>query len=165
MAKNIEKLYYKYEYKDGNIEGTAEISLDRFEGQYTRAQFKLDSIVMTNMIPYMPMDTGQFINVTKAMSASIAGSGKVYAAAPPFGRYLYNGQLMVDSETGSPFARKGAKKVLLSEFGGATSEAEFKLQFSTKAHPKAQEKWFEAAKKDYGAKWINRAKRIAGGNK
>ena len=164
MGKNINMLRYKYKYKDGAIEGTAEINLDRFDGQYSRAQYELDSIVMTHMVPYMPMDTGQFINVTKAMSAAIAGSGKVYAAAPPFGRFLYEGLVMVDSETGSPYARKGAKKVLVSEFGGATM-ADRELNFSKSAHPKAQAKWFEAAKKEHGKNWIALAKKTAGGGK
>ncbi len=64
---------------------------------------------------HMPMQTGQFINVTKAMSAAVAGTGKVVAAAPPMGRFLYEGRTMVDEKTGSPWARKGARKVLVSQ--------------------------------------------------
>ena len=41
---------------------------------------------------HMPMQTGQFINVTKAMSAAVAGTGKVVAAAPPMGCFLYEGK-------------------------------------------------------------------------
>lgn len=153
-----------YAYKDKNLVAEMEIDLSRFEGQYSKAQFALDSAVMTDMIPYMPMDTGQFINVTKAMSAAIAGSGKVIAAAPPFGRYLYNGLLMVDESTGSAFARKGAKKVLVSEFGGM-SMADQKLDFSKSAHPKATDHWFDSAKEENVRTWVKIAKREAGGGK
>lgn len=164
MAKNIKKLRYQYDYKDKNLVAEMDIRLDRFEEQYSKAQFMLDSMIMTDMVPYMPMDTGQFINVTKAMSASIAGSGKVVAAAPPFGRFLYNGLVMVDEATGSPYARKGAKKVLASEYGGLTA-ADKKLNFSKSAHPKATDHWFDAAKKEHGKQWTRIAKKTAGGGK
>jgi hypothetical protein len=164
MSKNIKKLRYQYDYKGKNLVAEMEIDLGRFEGQFSKAQYILDSTVMTDMVPYMPMDTGQFINVTKAMSASIAGSGKVVAAAPPFGRFLYNGLVMVDEATGSPYARKGAKKVLVSEFGGLTSAPQ-KLNFSKSAHPKATDHWFEAAKKEHGKQWIDIVKKNAGGGK
>lgn len=153
MAKHIEKLDYKFKYKDKTIEGVMEIDLGRFEGQYTKAQYELDSTVMTDMVLYMPMQTGTFINVTRGMSASIAGSGKVVAAAPPMGRFLYEGKLMVGERTRSAWAEKGEKKVL----------AEENLDFSKHAHPKAQSHWFEAAKKDQGKVWIRKVKQIAGG--
>lgn len=139
-----------------------EIDLGRFEGQFSRAQYMLDSAVMTAMEPYMPMDTGQFINVTKAMSASIAGSGTVVAAAPPFGRFLYNGLVMVDEVTGSPYARKGARKVLVSEYGGLTAASQ-KLNFSKSAHPSARDHWFDAAKTESLTQWVEMVKKTAGG--
>lgn len=160
----IKKLKHRYNYEGKNLVAEMEIDLGRFDGQYSKAQFMLDSMVMTDMVPYMPMQTGQFINVTKAMSASIAGSGKVIAAAPPFGRFLYNGLVMVDEATGSPWARYGAEKVLVSEYGGL-SMADQKLEFSKGAHPKAQEKWFEAAKLEHGDKWKSTVKKMAGGGK
>lgn len=153
MAKHIEKLDYKFKYKDKTIEGVMEIDLGRFEGQYTRAQYDLDSTVMTDMVPYMPMQTGTFINVTRGMSQAIAGSGKVVAAAPPMGRFLYNGKLMVGERTRSAWAAKGEKKVI----------TEKDLDFSKHAHPKAQSHWFDAAKKDHGKVWIKKVKQIAGG--
>lgn len=153
MAKHIEKLDYKFQYKDKTIEGVMEIDLGRFEGQYTRAQYDLDSTVMTDMVPYMPMQTGTFINVTRGMSQAIAGSGKVVAAAPPMGRFLYNGKLMVGERTRSAWAAKGEKKVI----------TEKDLDFSKHAHPKAQSHWFEAAKKDHDKVWIKKVKQIAGG--
>lgn len=162
MAKYIQKLKYKYKYKDRDITAEMELDLGRFEGQYSKAQFALDSAVMTSMVPFMPKETNSFINVTRAMSAAIAGSGKVIAAAPPMGRFLYEGKTMVDIDTGSPWARKGAKKVLVSQYGGKTKAKE-NLVFSKSAHPKAQDHWFDAAKERDGDKWVRKVKKIAGG--
>lgn len=162
MAKKIAKIKYSYKDKGPNYEVNMLIDLGRFEKQYTRAQYDLDSTVMTSMIPYMPMQTGTFVNVTRGMSAAIAGSGKVVAAAPPMGRFLYEGKTMVDEKTGSPWARKGAKKVLVSQYGGKTNTRQ-DLSYSKHAHPKAQSHWFEAAKKDHGHVWIRKVKKIAGG--
>ena len=130
-----------------------EIDLNRFEKQYNKAQYKLDSMVMDSMVPFMPMETGTFINVTRAMSAALAGSGKVVAAAPPMGRFLYNGKLMIGEYTLSAFAAKGEKKVV----------TDTDLQYSKTTHSEAQSHWFEAAKAKDGKKWIAEVKHIAGG--
>lgn len=150
----IEHIVYNYVTDSGgnaNIE--LDVDLSRFERQYGEAQFALDSMIMTSMVPYMPMRTGTFINVTKALSASIAGSGYVYAAAPPFGRFLYEGKVMVDPDTNSPWARPGAKKIVINK----------DLDYDKNAHPKVTDHWFDAAKKDHGKSWIRATRRIAGG--
>lgn len=134
------------------------LDMSRVENNFNKAQFALDSAVMTSMVPLMPHDSGQFINTTKSMSAAKAGSGEVVAAAPPYGRYLYMGKNMVDAKTGSPWARKGAKKVLVSEFGGKTN-AKQNLSFSGGA----KAKWFDEAKKKDGDNWIDLVKKTAGG--
>lgn len=130
-----------------------EIDLDRFEKQFNEAQYLLDSMVMDSMVRFMPMQTGTFINVTRAMSSAIAGTGKVYAAAPPMGRFLYEGLVMVDPVTLSPFARKGVKKVVTDR----------KLVLNAHAHPEAQDHWFDAAAKADGKRWVVKVKRKAGG--
>ena len=146
--------------RDGEILGiNMDIDLSRFYDQYSRAQFELDSMVMTDMVPYMPMETGLFIDITRAMSAAVAGTGKVVAAAPPMGRFLYEGKTMVDEKTGSPWARKGARKVVVSQFTGKTN-AKHNLTY---AHGR-QSHWFEEAKKQHGKQWIAKTKRTAGGN-
>ena len=89
-----------------------EVDAEELTRKFNKAQFALDSAIMTSMIPFMPQQTGQFINETQAESAALAGSGQVVAAAAPMGRFLYEGKTMVDVKTGSPWARKGAKKVL-----------------------------------------------------
>lgn len=154
MAKRkmIAKVRYNYIKKDAGRDATIglDVDLSRFEKQYGRAQFALDSMIMTSMVPYMPHQTGTFINVTKAMSAAIAGSGTVIAAAPPFGRFLYEGKVMVDEQTGSPWARPGARKIVTDR----------DLKYS---NPKATAHWFDTANDKHGKSWVKAVKKIAGG--
>lgn len=138
------------------------LTLDRMTDNFNRAQYALDSMVMTSMAPFMPMQDGTFINQTRAKSAAMAGSGEVCAGVAPQGRFLYEGKTMVDEKTGSPWARKGAKKVLVSQYAGKT-QAKENLVFSQHAHPKAQSHWFDPAKEADGRKWIKTVKQIAGG--
>lgn len=141
-----------------------ELDMSRFERQFQEAQYYLDGAVMNSMVPYMPMITGSFINTTRAASASVQGSGLVYAAYAPQGRFLYEGKVMVDEMTGSPLARRGARKVLVSEYTGKTNAKE-NISYTHQAHPKAQDHWFDAAKESDGKTWIKDVKRIAGGSK
>lgn len=113
------------------------------------AQFWLDSQIMSDMVPLMPRQTGTFINVTRAQSAALAGTGKVVAAAPPMGRFLYEGKVMVDPETGSPWARPGAKKIVTDR----------PLKYS---NPSAVPHWFDAAKETHLQEWIDGVKEKVG---
>lgn len=143
----------KFNFKDIKIrdgDTKIDVKMDRFEEQFQDAQFYLDTMIMTSMVPYMPRVTGAFVNITKARSATIAGSGEVVAAAPPYGRYLYKGKVMVDPRTGSPWARKGAKKIVTDK----------DIKYS---NPKATPEWFETAKKNHAEGWIKGIKRKAGG--
>ena len=130
----------------------ADVSLNRFEKQFQEAQFWLDGQVMTDVVPYMPHRDGTFVNLTRMRSAALQGIGKVVAGAPPQGRFLYEGKVMVDPVTGSPWARKGAKKVV----------TERPLTYS---NPKATPHWFDTAKEAHGKAWVKGVKRIAGGGK
>ena len=155
MAKRqmIKKIKWKYDNKGPNYEVRMHIDLARFEKQYHKAQWQLDNAVMTDMVPYMPHQTGTFINVTRAMSAALAGTGKVVAAAPPMGRFLYEGKVMIDPQTGSPWAHKGAKKVVTDK----------DLDFNKASNTQAQAHWFDAAKNAHGRYWIKMVKKTAGG--
>jgi hypothetical protein len=106
------------------------------------------------------METGLFIDITKAMSASYAGTGIVVAAAPPSGRFLYEGKTMVDELTGSPWARRGARKVLVSQYSGKTN-AKPNLTYANGR----QSHWFEEAKDRNAKKWVANVKKTAGGGK
>lgn len=157
MAKQKMIAHVKYNYvkKDAGRNATIELDVDlsRFEKQYGKAQKKLDNAIMTSMVPYMPMRTGVFVNVTKAMSSAIAGSGTVIAAAPPFGRFLYEGKVMVDEVTKSPWARPGAKKVVINK----------NLDYSKNVHPQVTDHWFDTAKDKHLNSWVEVVKRTAGG--
>lgn len=148
--KMLSQIKFEYSKHGKGADIEVDVDLSRFEKQYGKAQYALDSMVMTSMQPYMPMRTGTFINVTKAMSAAIAGSGYVVAAAPPMGRFLYEGKVMVDPATNSPWARAGAKKIVTDR----------DLKYS---NPKATPHWFDTAKEKHGKSWVKAVKNIAGG--
>lgn len=145
---------------DGDVK--VKIDMSRFEEQYRKAQYQLDGAVMNSMVPYMPMETGTFVNATRAASAAVQGSGRVFAAYGPQGRFLYEGKGMVDEKTGSSWARKGAKKVLVSQYSGKTRAKEA-LTYTKTKHPAAQAHWFDAAKEKDGETWIREVKETAGG--
>lgn len=126
------------------------INMGRINANLDKAQWWLDTMVMTDMVPYMPHNTGTFVNVTRAQSAAIAGSGMVVAGAAPMGRFLYEGVVMVDPETNSPWARPGAKKIVTA-------------QPLTYSNPKATPHWFDTAKEKHGKQWIAGVKAVAGG--
>lgn len=129
-------------YSSINAGVTVKLDLSKYEKRLKRAQFALDSRIMADMVPYMPIVTGNFIQNTRARSAALAGTGVVCAAAPPFGRFLYGGKVMVDEETGSPWARKGEKKIVTD-------------RPLTYGNPKATPEWFETAKKENLNEWVN----------
>ena len=137
------------------VNGDVQIKVDlsRFERQFREAQYALDSAIMTSMVPFMPMETGNFIQRTRMIGASMAGTGTVCAAAPPMGRFLYEGKVMVDELTGSAWARKGARKVV-------TDKA---LDFFKGANPQVTDHWFDAAKKADLKDWVSLVKKTAGG--
>lgn len=51
------------------------------------------------------------------------------------------------------------------QFPAHTCNAKERLEYTKQAHPKAQAKWFEAAKKADEKAWIRLVKETAGGGK
>lgn len=127
-----------------------DIDTDKLKEKGAKAQYWLDSQVMTDIMPLMPMDTGSFINATLAQSQALAGSGIVIAGIGPMGRFLYGGLVMVDPDTGSPFARPGVKKVLTDR----------PLQF---ARASAVDHWFDVAKESHLSDWVKGVAKFYGG--
>lgn len=127
-----------------------DIDLSKYDERYKKAQFWLDNEVMTGMVPYIPIRTGTLRNITQMMSRSVAGSGLVYAAAPPYGRFHYFGKVMVDEETGSPWAMRGHKKVVTD-------------RPLTWSNPLTKPYWFDEVKKTNAKRWIAGVKKIVGG--
>ena len=124
-----------------------EIDMSRLEKNFNEAQYRLDSAIMTSMEPLMPMQSGQFINVTKSMSAALAGTGQVVAAAPPMGRFLYEGNAMVGQYSRSAWAKKGEKKVLS---GGKLNYSRGGPHWFDKAKERDMDSWEEVVKKAIG---------------
>lgn len=123
------------------------VDMDHMEDNFNRAQYALDSAIMTSMEPLMPMETGQFIAVTKGMSAAVAGTGQVVAAAPPSGRFLYEGQAMIGRYSKSAWAKKGEKKVLSGK---------------SLTYTRGGSKWFDKAKAKDGDNWVRIVKKEVG---
>lgn len=170
MPKKIHKLKgIKLKSNSKNNEIQMEVDFGRIEGNLNRAQYLLDSAVMQSMERFMPStNEGVFVSRTLKESQALAGSGRVVAAAGPYGRFLYEGKKMVDSATGkgprpieiSPNEiiyrfRKGAQLVPTTE----------KLKYGKKPHPDVTDHWFDAAKAADGEDWVEMVKSVAGGEK
>lgn len=129
------------------------VNFDRFEKQFQDAQLWLDEQVWTGTKKYIPQRDGMLIDTTSVQNESLKGSGKVYAGYGPYARFLYMGKVMVDTETGSPWARPGAKKVVTDR----------DIQFSKEPNPFATDHWFDAAKDEFCDALVKGVKKRAGG--
>ena len=139
------------------------LPFDGLNAKLKEAQYWLDSQIMTDMIPLMPMDTGVFIHNTVSRSQALAGTGIVCAGAPPMGRYLYEGKVMVDSETG-----KGARRMVLK-----TGEVIYRHRKGSTLVPTDRPltysragvvpHWFEEARRRHFNDWVAGVQKILGG--
>lgn len=91
--------------------------------------------------PFVPARTKSLVNRTQVVDGQIIYPG-------PYARFLYNGELMIDPDTGSAWARKGATKVVTGK----------DLDIKKDVHSQAQSHWFEASKAQNMEKWV----RVAG---
>lgn len=106
----------------------------------TKAEHLLAQQVAKDTSPFVPMVTGSLDQRTR-----VEGDKVIYPG--PYARYLYNGKVMVDPNTGSTFAPKGGTKVVTDR----------NLVFNQTVHSQAQDHWFEASKAQNKDKW----KRVA----
>jgi len=148
MSKSKIRHFKNYSIVKNGVEIT--LNLDRFNKQFQDAQTELDEAVWTSMKPLLPLNTGLLIQRTQAINDSLAGTGKVCAAAGPYGRFQYMGKVMVDPVTNSPWARPGAKKIVTG-------------RSLTYSNPKTTPEWFDEAKRRDGKQWIEKVKETAGG--
>lgn len=102
----------------------------------TKAEHIVAIQIEKDTSPYTPALTGSLNQRTRVVGNSVVYPG-------PYARYLYYGKLMVDPDTGSPWAQPGAVKVL----------ADRALVFTQSVHPQAQAHWFEASKAQNLDKW------------
>jgi hypothetical protein len=128
------------------------VSFDRLARYMSASQRALDNQILTDMVDYIPMETGNLTRQTLAINRENVGSGELVLDATDYARYLYNGKLMVDPETGSAWARPQAIKVLTDQ----------DLEYSKAAHGKAGSHWFERAKEERKRTWLKVARQAAG---
>ena len=121
---------------DINVPG-AEALARKLEGNITQTEHLVAQQVMKDTSPYVPALTGSLDRLTR-----VEGNKIIYPG--PYARYLYRGKLMVDPETGSSYAKKGASKVLTDK----------NLVFNKATHQDAQSHWFEASKAQNLDKWL-----------
>lgn len=114
--------------------------IKRFNGQYTRAQIWLDSEILKDTAPFVPMETGALMRSGRL--GTKLGSGIIRYDAP-YARYLYYGKAM---------AGRAPKRVTDKD-----------LVFSQAVHPQAQAFWYQASEALNKQKWIKGARKIAGG--
>lgn len=70
----------------------------------------VDHTILHGMLPYSPFKTGNMRN--KAIAATTIGDGELIWPGP-YSQFLWFGKVMVDPETGSPFAQLGNIKVVI----------------------------------------------------
>ena len=167
MVRSKVRHFEKFSIVDGDVQ--VKLNLLRFEKQFQEAQYQLDGDVMNSMIPFMPFIKGNFVQNTKKESGLVQGSGQVYAAFGVQGRYLYEGKVMVDSQTGKG-PRKipdgpGGTYVLRFRKGAKLKATDRPLQYTRTDNREVTDHWFDAAKEKCGKQWIKQAKHMAGGGK
>ena len=112
-----------------------EINDAKLKARVDRANEILANEAMKDTDKFVPKLSGTLSGGTRVSDGQIVYPG-------PYARYLYHGKLMVDSKTGSSYARKGSTKTLT---GKSINVA--------KSNPMAQTEWFEVSKGLNLEKW------------
>ncbi len=97
----------------------------------------IDSRVITLSAPYTPFHAGQLTR--SATLSTVIGSGEVTYNAP-YARFLYYGKVMVSPTTGSPWAKRGERKVLTAKvinYNGAPRRGSYWFDRMKQNHLKA----------------------------
>lgn len=113
-----------------------------------RAQKILDSEVLRLSEPYTPFHVGGLKG--SGIRGTTLGSGKVIWNAP-YARFLYYGKVMVGIESGSPWAKKGERKVKTNK------------NLTYNDAPKRGSFWFERMKTDHLKDLLNKLAQVVGG--
>lgn len=92
--------------------------------------------------PFVPARNKSLVNRTQVVDNMVIYPG-------PYARFLYYGKLMIDPDTGSAWARKGATKEVTGK----------DLDIKTDVHGQAQSHWFEASKAMNKKKWAKVAEK------
>lgn len=114
----------------------------RIRAANVRALKELKGQVLADCNKFCPKDQGALRDsaITQSHVMEYFGEAEIRLIwCTPYARYLYYGVLMVDSETGSAWAREGDSKVLTSK----------PLKYSNGAC----KLWCEKARAEYGEDW------------
>ena len=132
-----------FSFVDGGLR--VELDMKPLEQKFADAQQWLGDRILEDCRSLMPLRTGSL----QQRSHTEDGGARVVFPGP-YGRFQYGGKVMIDPDTGSPWARKGVKKVLTDR----------PLTYS---NPQATDHWFDAAKARNGDYWVTGAKKRIGG--
>lgn len=123
------------------------ISLDVYSKRFTDAQQWFGDRVLEDCKRFMPILTGSM-----QQRSYVSDGGRKDVFPGPYARFQYMCKVMVDPDTGSPWARKGVKKVVTDR----------PLTYS---NPQATAHWFDTAYAKYGDYWMDGIRRIIAGGK
>lgn len=161
MNENLKDIYWK---KNGVV---IDIPLSEYNDKLARGQEVLRGLVFESMIPYMPMQSGLFIDMTRQRNAQLKGKKMVCIGYGPQARYLYEGVKMVNSKTGNGPAlihdKAGNVVGLRYPLGSTLVATDIPLNFSNTPHPKAQAHWDEPAIAENYNKWVKEIQDFIGG--
>jgi hypothetical protein len=121
---------------------------DKLKHRANATEKRIAKEVKEDTSPFVPYKTGRLDSKT-----TVKGNKIIYPG--PYARFLYYGKLMVDPDTGSPWARAGVKKVVTDK----------NLVFTKTVHGQAQSHWFEASLAVNLKKWLKSAGRGMSGGK
>lgn len=122
-----------------------EIDLKPYEQRHIKAQQWLGDRVLEDCRAVMPILTGGL-----QQRSHVKYGGRQVVFPGPYARFQHEGLVMVDPDTGSPWARKGVTKVVTD-------------RHLTYSNPEATDHWFDAQKAKYGDYWINGVRERIGG--
>lgn len=128
-------------YVDGHVQ--VNLKFAKYGERVKEAQFWLGNQILIDCKPYMPLRTG-----SQQQRSYATSDGRQVVFPGPYARFLYMGKVMVDPDTGSPFARKGAVKIVTAR--------DLQFQVGT-AH------WFDVAQAEHGEEWVRGCKKIIAG--
>lgn len=112
-----------------------------YKKSFNKARKMVKSEIVKDSVKFTPFKEG---TLARSVIPSSTRDDQYLIWNTPYAKYLYFGELMVDSKTGSPRARFGTKKVKTGR----------KLKFDKTANRNAGPKWFEEAKKRNIDKWL-----------
>ena len=119
-----------------NVKVNVKIDAAKFAQRADRAKETLANEILKDTEQFVPALTGSMSSRDRVQGDTIVYPG-------PYAQFLWNGFVMVDPDTGSPWARPGASKVVTGR----------SLVFTRAMHGQAQSHWMDASKAVNMAKW------------